>query len=63
MNAEDYTEGMAVVYVPTHARHEPDHRDRERGVVHRVESPWVFVKFPNSPNAKACHPSNLLPDK
>ncbi len=45
MTTGDFKEGMNVRYVPTHAEGDINHEDCENGIVHRVTSNYVFVRY------------------
>lgn len=60
--SQSFTAGEAVRYVPTHAAGDLEHKDCEDGVVSEtvcMARDKVFVKFPGSPDAKACYVWNL----
>lgn len=54
----DLKSGNSVQYVPRHARDNPNHPDREFGIVSTVGVSFVFVKFPSG--VKACRASQLI---
>lgn len=44
----DFSHGDYVLYIPTHARGDRNHKDCERGVVSSVNREHVFVKYDNA---------------
>lgn len=70
-----FKKGVRVVYVPTHAFDDIEHKDCERGVVSSVNEKYVFVKFDpkfmrvtyitgdEDVTAQACRPEDLLTEE
>jgi hypothetical protein len=60
--------GRRVYYVPKHVRNDPDsldwigHQDSQWGEIKRWTDEVIFVKFPDSPSAKACSPEDVFPE-
>lgn len=45
---KDFTKGMQVTYVPSHAKGNAKHPDCQRGVVSSTNDKFVFVKYDNA---------------
>ena len=60
MTLQETKPGMLVVYVPNHANGDRKHKDSEIGVIVKVHSVYVFVKFKEGATPKACYPESLV---
>ena len=70
MNTKNFRKGQRVIYIPTHAKDDPYHKDCQKGVVKSTNEKYVFVLYDNSImtmlsgnepyTAQATNPNNLF---
>ena len=51
-----------VTYIPLHAHGNRQHKDSERGVITSMNDTFIFVRFGNEIQSKACYPESLVSD-
>lgn len=59
MDHDAIYDGMHVLYVPTHAQSDLNHKDVEQGIVTSKNDTYVFVRFGGDTHSKGCHAHDL----